>query len=463
MANENVKVLHTRMRQKRVEASKWETAKTRTPLDGELIIYKGSWKGSTSTTSIFVGDGKKPLSSLNPIGTYNHNESELSWDGEVTVGYVGADAITVSLPKPTFAAESATVSNGQSGVALKFTAGKTPQTIGIYNTSGDNVVQYDSTNKIIKVDAPPTNHASSKTTYGVATNTLYGHVKVANVRDDAINNPLVGAQFADGAKFYGVERDKNGVAFVALPNASSDTSGLVKTGYISSGQKYGVEADNKGTLYVNVPWTDTYHIPSFEGGLILATGVGEQNLCIPVAATDQLGVVRPAAVRDTNLGVETGLTTSGRYYGVELDSTDKMFVNVPWENIYHVPSFSTGLSIADGEGEDDLYVPAATTDTLGVVKLGYTTSANSYAVQKNSDDRLYVYIPDATKSQRGVVKLGYTSTGKNYAVQKDALGDLYVNVPWANTTYSYATSDTAGLVRVKKDGSTLYLYNTSAS
>lgn len=378
------------MRQKRAIKSKWDGVKdTFVPLDGELIIYKDGWKGEQSTPTIYVGDGATKLSSLNPVGTYKHTKSLLSWDETVTVGQVGADAITVSLPKPTFAATNDTGYKGQSVVSLEFTAGKTPQTIDICNPSNTDGIWYDSDNGTINMDAPPTNHASSDTTYGIATDTLYGHVKVANVRTTTISNPHVNAQHSDGAKYYGVERDANGVTFVALPNASNDTSGLARTGYIGSGREYGVKADDKGNLYVNVPWTDSYH----------------------------------------------------------------------------EPSCTTGLKIATGFGKKDLLVPTATDGSLGVVKLGYKTYANEYAVQSNNNGDLYVYIPEATITQYGVVKPASTrssftatyaaggTTGRYYGVELDKYGKMFVNVP-------PASKDALGVSRVWYENSTLYIYNT---
>ena len=55
----------------------------------------------------------------------------------------------------------------------------------------------------------------------------------------------------------------------------------------------------------------------------------------------------------------------------------------------------------------------------------------------------------ATADTLGLVKIGYTASGKNYPVQLSS-GKMYVNVPWTdnNTTYSQATSSTLGLVKI---------------
>lgn len=65
----------------------------------------------------------------------------------------------------------------------------------------------------------------------------------------------------------------------------------------------------------------------------------------------------------------------------------------------------------------------------------------------------------ATSSTLGLVKIGYTTSGKNYGVQLSN-GQMYVNVPWTdtNTTYSAATTSAAGLMsasdKSKLDGIT---------
>lgn len=59
-----------------------------------------------------------------------------------------------------------------------------------------------------------------------------------------------------------------------------------------------------------------------------------------VANADNYGCIKVPAQRTTTPTLSTGGTTTGRYYGVELDANGKAFVNVPWEDTY--------LTIADG-------------------------------------------------------------------------------------------------------------------
>lgn len=53
---------------------------------------------------------------------------------------------------------------------------------------------------------------------------------------------------------------------------------------------------------------------------------------LPTASSSTLGGIKSAANRTTSISPTTGGTTSGRYYGVELDTDGTAFVNVPWSN-----------------------------------------------------------------------------------------------------------------------------------
>lgn len=175
---------------------------------------------------------------------------------------------------------------------------------------------------------------------------------------------------------------------------------------------------------------------------------------IPQATTSSLGGIIVDGIRDSSISTTQGGTTSGRYYGVELDSTGKAFVNVPWTA---APS-------------------QATTTTLGTIKVastrssspslttGETTTGRYYGVELDSSGKAFVNVPweaysIATSSVAGLVKpysvitkpsinSVSTTSGKYYHVQMSSDGAMFVNVPWTdnNTTYGNASA-TAGLVR----------------
>ena len=64
------------------------------------------------------------------------------------------------------------------------------------------------------------------------------------------------------------------------------------------------------------------------------------------ATASNAGIIKAAAVRTSAITTTQGQTTSGRYYGVELDSNGKAFVNVPWTDNNTTYSAGKGLSLS---------------------------------------------------------------------------------------------------------------------
>ena len=125
-------------------------------------------------------------------------------------------------------------------------------------------------------------------------------------------------------------------------------------------------------------------------------------------------------------------------------------------------------------------IPVATSSAIGGIMIGYAESGKNYAV-KVSSNMAYVTVPwtdttysnattnaaglmsstdkskldslnnytltQATGDVLGGIKIGYAENGKNYPVELSD-GKAFVNVPWTdtNTTYSNATTSTAGLM-----------------
>lgn len=142
----------------------------------------------------------------------------------------------------------------------------------------------------------------------------------------------------------------------------------------------------------------------------------------------------PAADSNNIGGIKTGYTQSGKNYPVSLDENKKAYVNVPWTDTNTTYEVMTGAT-ATANGKAGL-VPMPAAGKQGQYLRGdgqwLTPPNNTYS--------------QATADKLGLVKIGYTANGKNYPVLLDANGKMYVAVPWTNTTYSVVTTSANGLM-----------------
>lgn len=248
----------------------------------------------------------------------------------------------------------------------------------------------------------------------------------------------------------------------SIPQASSSALGGIKIGYSDSGRNYAVKLDSSGKAYVNVPWTDTnttYNVAtasanglmsssdkskldgiqagadavSFSRSLSSGTKIGTIN--INGANTD---IYAPTAGEPVKYGVATsstlglvriGYPESGKNYPVELNSSNQMYVNVPWTDNNTTYSAGAGLSLSGTA----FSLMKATPTTLGGVKVSSTeisTISTVAATTFGSQNRIYP------------VQLAYPSGSAG----TDGNKVLSVHVPWKDTTYSVVSTSKNGLV-----------------
>lgn len=220
--------------------------------------------------------------------------------------------------------------------------------------------------------------------------------------------------------------------------------------------------DSSGKAYVNVPWTDTntiYNVAttsanglmsssdksklngiqagadavSFSGSLSSGTKIGtiningvDTNIYAPTAGKP----VEYGVATSTTLGlVRIGYPESGKNYPVELNSSNQMYVNVPWTDNNTTYSAGAGLSLSGTA----FSLVKATPTTLGGVKVSSTeisTVSTVAATTFGSQNRIYP------------VQLAYPSGSAG----TDGNKVLSVYVPWENTTYSVVSTSKNGLV-----------------
>lgn len=248
----------------------------------------------------------------------------------------------------------------------------------------------------------------------------------------------------------------------SIPQASSSALGGIKIGYSDNGRNYAVELDSSGKAYVNVPWTDTnttYNVAttsanglmsssdkskldgiqagadavSFSRSLSSGTKIGTININgtnTDIYAPTAGEPVKYGVATSTTLGlVKIGYPKGGKNYPVELNSSNQMYVNVPWTSNSTTYSAGAGLSLSGTA----FSLMKATPTTLGGVKVSSTeisTISTVAATTFGSQNRIYP------------VQLAYPSGSAG----TDGNKALSVYVPWENTTYGVVSTSKNGLV-----------------
>nr|DAV14286.1 MAG TPA: Dec protein, OB-Fold, Decoration, VIRAL PROTEIN [Caudoviricetes sp.] len=313
-----------------------------------------------------------------------------------------------------------------------------------YTTSGKNYkLQVDASGNAF-VNVPWTDN---NTTYNQATADTLGLVKIG---------------YTSSGKNYAVSLDANGKMYVNVPwtdnnttytQATSDNLGLVKIGYSANGKNYPVVLDGSGKMYVNVPWTDTNTTYSNMGAATSSTA-GKAGLVPAPAAGKQASFLRGdgtwvvptnttyAKANTSTLGlVMIGYAENGKNYPVELDSSGKMYVNVPWTDT------NTTYGVVGANGSTGLVKNGSTVTSAS----GYTACPIVGGVPYYKDtNTTYANMEAATASAAGAAGLvPAPAAGKQTSFLR---GDGTWVVP-TNTTYGLASTSANGLLR-QLNGST---------
>lgn len=248
----------------------------------------------------------------------------------------------------------------------------------------------------------------------------------------------------------------------SIPQASSSALGGIKIGYSDNGRNYAVELDSSGKAYVNVPWTDTntiYNVATTSANGLMSSsdksklngiqaGADAVSFSRSLSSGTKIGTINingtntdiyaPTAGEPVEYGVATSTTLglvrigypeSGKNYPVELNSSNQMYVNVPWTDNNTTYSAGAGLSLSGTV----FSLKKATPTTLGGVKVSSTEIRTISAVAATTfgpQNRIYP------------VQLAYPSGSAG----TDGNKVLSVYVPWENTTYSVVSTSKNGLV-----------------
>lgn len=258
--------------------------------------------------------------------------------------------------------------------------------------------------------------------------------------------------YPTSGKNYKVQLDSSGNAYVNVPwtdnnttysQATSDNLGLVKIGYSANGKNYPVALDGNGKMYVNVPWTDT-NTTYTNMGAASASAAGKAGLVPAPAAGAQAKYLRgdgtwqtPPNTTYSNMGGATS-SAAGSAGLVPAPAAGKQTSFLRGDGTWVVPTNTT-------------YAKANTT-TLGLVMIGYTENGKNYPVELDSSGKMYVNVPwTDTNTTYGVVGAnGSTGLVKNGSTVTSAYGytacPIVGGIPYykdTNTTYANMKAATA--------------------
>jgi hypothetical protein len=220
------------------------------------------------------------------------------------------------------------------------------------------------------------------------------------------------------------------------PTSSATVLGGIKVGYTTSGKNYKVQLDSSGNAYVNVPWTDT-NTTYTNMGAASASAAGKAGLVPAPAAGAQAKYLRgdgtwqtPPNTTYSNMGGATS-SAAGSAGLVPAPAAGKQTSFLRGDGTWVVPTNTT-------------YAKANTT-TLGLVMIGYPENGKNYPVELDSSGKMYVNVPwtDTNTTYSVVGANGTTGLVKNGSTVTSASGytacPIVGGIPYykdTNTTYA---------------------------
>lgn len=170
------------------------------------------------------------------------------------------------------------------------------------------------------------------------------------------------------------------------------------------------------------PASDTTYTAGTNISISSSNVISATNTTYSVATNTTAGLIKPwyshtaastgptAGSNSTAVAVNAITTTSGRYYGVEMDSNGRAFVNVPWSNTNTTYSAGTGLSLSSTTFNHSNSVTAGTAGTSSA-----TSGANTLAVPYVTYDAQGHVTAAGTHTH--TITAGSVASGNNYFVK----------------------------------------------
>ena len=347
-----------------------------------------------------------------------------------------------------------------------------------HNTSGVAAGTYGQTSAVSGVDEATVNIPNfTVDSYGhitAASSVVFTAVDHVYSAGEGIN--LSNAEFS--LKKAATDKLGGFIASNALSTAVSLTSGNGAT----ADRYYGVQIDKDGKAFVNIPWqvnTDSYiSSGSFssqgtngaEGGKIALTRSGSDpttvNITIPLAAADGAGLMSGAQYSKL-AGIESGATkvvestvagwgftkNTGTVTNSENLSNDKIVLGSGATSIKNSGKSISTTAPSSSSGDTTIPTSAAVWSAISSASgYGYTGTVTSITPGSgllngsgNTDaittsGTLKVNLTDYLASSYSAQSKASGST-RIYAVELDKDGALAVTVPWTDTTYDAITTE----------------------
>lgn len=260
----------------------------------------------------------------------------------------------------------------------------------------------------------------------------------------------INAETTTAGRFYAINVDKDGYAFVnvpwtdtkyTLPVAREGALGGIKVGYSGTTEKtYAVKLDANNKAYVEVPWQNTTYT---NGNGLTLTGTA---FSLNVASSAMHGGIKLYNDKlNKEITPQAASEVNGRYYRIQLDNANRAFVNVPWTDTFRTIQVDT----AQTDAIAPLNLKSGTNIAL---KLEHGSESENVTINHTGPGVAAQSSTTATASDGGTVAFGGEFYVPKFAIDANGhtrdLGRIKYTLP-APETYSLqiATTDALGGIK----------------
>lgn len=320
--------------------------------------YSAGWTYRVVTAATYAGQVCEIGDMIVAVKDYATATANTDWtviqtniDGAVTTSTsTGFTTDTVLLGAGTHSAKS--LANGSDGQVLKLASG-----VPTWSTDYKRAITVDGASFLAE---------DTTTAFNIKTGTNISFTK------DSSGNLTINSSYTNTTYTVAAPITLTGTQ-IGVSRATSSALGVVKGG-TTSGQTYGVSIDSNGAMTVAVPWTDN-------------------NTTYNQATSDTLGLIKVFSTLAT-APANSITATTGKYYGISLDSAGKALVNVPWTDTHYTALLRAGASTGAAN--------AATSNPY--IKTVENGSASGYIQLKGGDN------VSITSDANGIITIVSTDT-----------------------------------------------------